>query len=129
MRAKSPEYVSGPAMKPQTQSGSQAVTATGFDPVIGGSNPPPAAKFTAVPCDAGITTSPQYGEMSAISISPHQHGTAVSKQRARITQARERPLEQRNDVTQNGRCTPAQARQCVRARNGALSTDGNGAGL
>ena len=34
---------------------SQAVTATGFDPVIGGSNPPPAAKFTAVPCDAGIT--------------------------------------------------------------------------
>ena len=55
MRAKSPEYVSGPAMKPQTQSGSQAVTATGFDPVIGGSNPPPAAKFTAVPCDAGIT--------------------------------------------------------------------------
>ena len=55
MRAKSPEYVSGPAMKPQTHPGSQAVTATGFDPVIGGSNPPPDAKFTAVPCDAGIT--------------------------------------------------------------------------
>lgn len=42
---KGPEYVSGPAMKPQTQSGSQAVTATGFDPVIDGSIPSPAATF------------------------------------------------------------------------------------
>ena len=64
------------ARNSDTQPGSQAVTATGFDPVIGGSNPPPAATFTAVPCDAGITTSPQDGEMSARSISPHQHGTA-----------------------------------------------------
>ena len=37
------------ARNSDTQSGSQAVTATGFDPVIGGSNPPPAANLQISP--------------------------------------------------------------------------------